>query len=253
MAVALWEMIATARPPRGAADLSAWSQISTTLRGQHRPGDLLVFAPAWIDPLGRQHLGDLMSLEMVGRMDSARYPIVWEVGLDQARAPETAGLEADRSWRFGALTLRHYAREPVQVVTDFVEGFSAATQRGARAGRAKVVLTEVGYEPHRCVEVVPAPDGSAVVSYADVELGSELVGYVGLADAFTRRDVREPGHLRVTVDGVQVAQVVAGIDDGWVRFHAATEPGPAHVEFTASAVGPGAVNRRICFAAEARR
>ena len=90
------------------------------------------------------------------------------------------------------------------------------------------------------------------MSYDAVPLGREIVGYVGLADIFTRRDVREPGRLTIRVDGKEVARVGAGVDDGWVRFVAPTEPGLAQVEIELTAVGPGARDRRICFAAEAR-
>ena len=41
-----------------------------------------------------------------------------------------------------------------------------------------------------------------------------------------------------------------GIDDGWVRFAAATTPGVADVTFVASAT---AGDRHICFAAETRQ
>jgi hypothetical protein len=85
-------------------------------------------------------------------------------------------------------------------------------------------------------------------------LGRELVGHVGLADVFTRRDVRDPGRLVVKVDGRVVADVTVGVDDGWVRFAAPTAArADATVEFAATAVGPRARDRRICFAAEARR
>jgi hypothetical protein len=83
-----------------------------------------------------------------------------------------------------------------------------------------------------------------------MQLGTKLVGYAGLADVFTRRDIRAPGSLTVEIGGRQVAAVKPGVDDGWVRFEAPTTPGPADVTFVASADAP---QRRICFAAEARQ
>lgn len=253
MAVALWEMIVTAGIAALAPTAEDWRAAAQTVREQHRPGELIVFAPDWIDPLGRQHLGDRMPIEMVARMDAARFGVIWEIAKDDARSPETAGLEPVHTEEHGPLTLRRYEREPAEVVTDFTRHFGKADVSGQQVGRARVVLTEVGFEPHRCIQVVPRPDQSAQVRFTAAELGSELVGYVGLADVFTRRDVRDPGRLTVTIDGKQVAEVTAGVDDGWVRFAAATEPGPAEVEFTATAVGANARDRRVCFAAEARR
>ncbi len=86
-----------------------------------------------------------------------------------------------------------------------------------------------------------------------VALGSQLVGYVGLADVFTRRDVRAPGELAVEIDGTRVVTKRVGVDDGWVRWTVSTTPGPHAVAFVATAIGPKAKDRLICFAAEARR
>jgi hypothetical protein len=67
---------------------------------------------------------------------------------------------------------------------------------------------------------------------------------------FTRRDNRAPGYLSVEIAGQRVADVAAGVDDGWVRFEVATQPGAATVTFVARADAP---QRQICFAAETRK
>jgi hypothetical protein len=252
VAVSLWEIVAVPRSARRAPEPAEWSALASALRERHVPGELIVFAPAWIDPLGRREVGDLIPIEMAARMDAARYGVVWEVSQGGARAPETAGAERTWSQDFGRLTLARYQRTAAQVVTDFVAAFPAAAK--TTGARAVVSLEEVGFEPHRCVRAVPPPNRTVEVSYPAVELGRELVGYVGLADVFTRRDIREPGELTVTIDGTEVARVRAGVGDGWVRFAVATEPrAGARVVFTARAVGARARDRRICFAAEARR
>jgi hypothetical protein len=212
-----------------------------------------VFAPSWIDPVGRRWLGDLIGVDMAGRMDAARYARIWEVAEEGARAPETTGLDPADERSFGELTLRRYQQRPAEVVTDFVSAFRGARSVGMSVGAPQVGLEEVGFEPHRCVVLVPRPDRTVEITYPGVQLGAELVGHAGLGDVFTRRDVREPGRLQVRVDGRVVADVRFGVDDGWVRFAAPTHPGPAEVVFAATAVGRGARDRRICFAAVARR
>lgn len=252
--VALWEMVAVTRAQLRPASERDWQALSSALRAAHRPGDLIVFAPAWIDPVGRQHLGDLIPIEMAARADAARYAVVWEVGEEEARAPETAGLSAERAEEFGPLALRRYRQTPVTVVTDFAAALPGATVSGRARGKPSVSLEEVGFAPRRCVLVVPQPDQTVRLGFPSVALGSELVGHVGLADVFTRRDVRDPARLVVSVDGRAVADVTVGVDDGWVRFRAPTEPRPgAAVEIAATAVGPRARDRRVCFALEARR
>jgi hypothetical protein len=251
VAVSLWEIVGVARSARRAPSPDDWSALSAELHRRHQAGELIVFAPGWIDPIGRREVGDLIPLEMAGRMDAARYAVAWEVSQGGARAVETEGARRTWSQDFGRLTLSRWERAPVDVATDFVAAFPAAKTTG---GGAQVSLEEVGFEPHRCVRAVPRPDGTIDVAYPAVELGRELVGYVGLADVFTRRDIRDPGELVVSIDGAEVARVRAGVDDGWVRFAVKTAPSAAaRVVFTARAVGVNARDRRVCFAAEARR
>lgn len=251
VAVSLWEIVAVARSTGRAPGAEDWRGLSAALHERHAAGELIVFAPAWIDPIGRREVGDLLSIEMAARMDAARYGVVWEVSQGGARAPEAEGSKRTWSQDFGRLTLSRYERPAAEIATDFVAAFAGAKASG---GRAQVSLEEVGFAPHRCVKAVPPPDRTIEVAYPSVELGRELVGYVGLADVFTRRDIRDPGELTVTIDGAEVARVRAGVGDGWVRFAVETEPrSGARVVFAARAVGKDARDRRICFAAEARR
>lgn len=251
VAVSLWEIVAVARSARRAPEPADWSALSAALHRRHQQGELIAFAPRWIDPIGRREVGDLIPIEMAARMDAARYAVIWEVSQGGARAPETAGAKRTWSQDFGRLALARWEKAPAEVATDFLAAFPGAKTTG---GPAQVSLEEVGFEPHRCVRAVPRPDGTIDVSYPAVELGRELVGYVGLADVFTRRDIRDPGELVVAVDGAEVARVRAGVDDGWVRFAVKTTPAPAaRVVFSAHAVGKNARDRRVCFAAEARR
>ncbi len=259
--VSAWEIAATVRAGGDVGDDRDWASAADAVRARHQPGDLIVFAPRWVDPIGRMHLGDLIPVKMAARMDAARYARIWEVSVRGERAPE--GEAATQVWRgeFGPVTVRQLEQTPVEVVTDFVELFPQAAVSGAYAVRSRdrsvppaVDLEEVGFEPHRCVRVVPRPNQTVRVTYGRVALGSKIVGYVGLADVFTRRDHRQPAELAIEVNGRPAAQLRFGVDDGWVRFEVETEPtDAATVTFAARAVGAKAHNRLVCFAAEARR
>ena len=218
---------------------------------RNRPGELIDFAPDWIDPLGRHHLGDSMSVELAARMDAARFPVIWEVSRDGAEAPEVEGMTAARTWELGSLRVRRFEQDAKRLVYDFAAELASARIDGPAAGRPARRLEEVGFEPHYCVRAEVRPGGELTIRYSDVPLGTELVGYVGLADVFTRRDIRSPGWLTLRIDGQQVARARAGIDDGWVRFSVDTDEGDgAEVEFVIEAKDP---RRLVCFAAEARR
>ena len=247
VAISLWEVCAARRDAAAVPGDAAWHAAAERVRAGYRPGDLIVFAPAWIDPVGRMQLGDLISLDAAARMDAARYGRIWELAIRGARSPDTAGLSPVSADDDGGVVVRRYERAPAIVVGDVLDRLATATTTGTRP---TLELAEVGFAPHRCLQVSPAPGTPLRVAFPGFPLGRELVGYVGIADVFTRRDVRSPVRLEVELAGRIIASAEAGVDDGWVRFAAATPPGPAEVTFIARAPDPG---RRICFAAEARQ
>ncbi len=252
---ALYSQLVLCRAEHARASEGQWRAAADFVR-EHRgePGtSLIVFAPSWIDPIGREYLGDQMTIDMAARMDSARFASIWQVSLGDERAPETKGLSKDESAHFGPLQVRRYRQSPVAMTYDFTETWRSSVSSGDMQGRPSLSLEEVGFEPHRCIKLVPQPGKTASLRFTDVPLGTRIVGYVGLADVFTRRDVRDPGELELFVNDTSLVKVRAGVDSGWVRFEAATTPGVAKVEFQLSAIGANARDRRICFAAEARQ
>jgi hypothetical protein len=254
--VAAWSTCRVVGAGATVPDDRAWAAAAAAVRAEHQPGDLIQFAPRWVDPVGRMHLGDLIPIEMAARMDDARYGRVWVLSIRGAGVPGYA----KPSWAkdIGGVAIRRYDRTPADVVTDFVA--LAATSPGAMqpsgaiARGPQVVLAEVGFEPHRCVQVVPQPGQEVKVTFPQVKLGVALVGAVGLADVFTRRDVRTPVDLIVQVDGTEVARAKAGVNSGWVRWSGRTGEGVGDVTFVVRALGGNkGRDRLVCFAAEARR
>jgi hypothetical protein len=250
IAIAAWETCATVTAGDDVPGDDAWRRAAAVVRAGHAPGDLIVFAPRWVDPVGRMHLGDLIPVADAARMDAARFATIWELSIRGERAPETAGLAVGETREVGGVTVRRFTRTPVEVVSDLVT--LAPTARADRGGFS-AVLAEVGFAPHRCIQVVPPPGQSVRITFPAVALGRELVGHVGLADVFKRREIRDPGELAIEIDGAVVAKTRFGVDSGWVRFAAATTPGTRDVTVIATAVGAKAKDRLICFAAEARR
>jgi hypothetical protein len=245
--LSVWEVCATPRNAALVPHEATWKKAADVVRAGYQPGDLIVFAPPWVDPTGRLHLGDLIPVDMAARLDGARYGRIWEVSIRGARALETRGLAPVATQEIDGIEIRGFVRTPVTVVSDVRDALSTVRTDGMRP---TLELAEVGFAPHRCLQITPVPDRPSRITFPQLPLGTSLVGYVGLADVFTRRDIRAPGSLAVEIDGKQVASVTAGVDDGWVRFEVPTTPGPADVTFVASSTAP---QRLICFAAEARR
>jgi hypothetical protein len=219
IAISAWEMCAARRDAASVPEADAWRAAAAVVRAGYRPGDLIVFAPDWIDPVGRMHLGDLIPLPVAARMDAARYGRIWELAIRGAHAPDVRGLAPVAAEDHGGVAVRRYERAPAVVVGDVLDRLATATSDGPRP---TLELTEVGFAPHRCVQISPAPGQPVRIAFPGLPLGRELVGYAGIADVFTRRDVRSPGRLDVEIGGAVVASVAPGVDDGWVRFAAPT-------------------------------
>jgi hypothetical protein len=224
--VAVWEIVVTRRSAASVPGDDAWNRASAIVRERHEPGDLIVVAPAWADPILRLHLGDLIPIDMAARMDAARYGTIWELSLDRhgASAPEVAGLVSFDERDAGGIFVRRYERVPATVLADL---------RDRGAAGASVDLVEVAFEPHRCVVATVVAGKPARIKYPKLPLGSELVGYVGIADVFTRRESREPIDLALAIDGKRLTTATAPIDR-WVGFRAATIPGVGDVELELS-------------------
>ncbi|HVV81864.1 MAG TPA: hypothetical protein VHE35_02250 [Kofleriaceae bacterium] len=250
--LAAWSTCRVVGAGAGVPDDAAWTRAEALVRAEHQPGDLIVFAPRWIDPVGRLHLGDLIPLSMAGRLDGDRYGTIWELDIRGARAPETRGLAAASVRDVGGVTVRRFVRAPAEVVTDLYD-LPPPVTTGLVARAPARTLAEVGFEPHRCWQVVPSAGQTVTMRWDNVALGSELVLGAGLADVFTRRDVRAPADVIVDVGGRELMRTRVGVDSGWTRVTAPTQPGPATLTIRAAAIGPRSSDRLVCVALEARR
>jgi hypothetical protein len=233
--LAVWEIGTLLRVHASAPTDDDWRAAAAAVRAGFQPGDLVVFAPAWIDPVGRKWLGDLDGIHGAARMDAARYARIWEVAARGAAAPDAEGpVGADEG--FGALRVRRHDHQAAPVTWDL---------------RARSVLAEVDYAPRDCVPLRPP----ATLDAGPVPLAGHLVVYAGLADFRARRDNRARARVRVAVDGVAVAERLVGNDDGWAPLPPiATAPGPHRVVFTSEPVPEAGqpINLDLCIAAEAR-
>ncbi|MBI4509212.1 MAG: hypothetical protein HY698_06225 [Deltaproteobacteria bacterium] len=242
--LAAWEIGVLWRSKRAAPTDADWQQVVAAVTASHQPGDLIVFAPSWMDPVGRKWLGGLMTIDQAARMDDARYGRAWEISARGAAAPETegAGTPAYES-RFGALRVRQFTRPAAQVTWDL---------------SAHSALQEVDFQPRKCARIgEPRPGRPAVLDVPSATLGMELVVRAGLADFRERRENRAVALVRVIVDGEEKARAQVGNESGWLPLpRVATNPGVHQVRFEAtvdpSRGDPQRATLSVCIAAEAR-
>ena len=251
-----------------------WRAAAAEVRAGFQPGDLIVAAPAWADPLLRLHLGDLIPIPVAGRLDAARFGRVWEISQRGARAPETQGSRVVQSSRQGALTLRRYERPAAQVSFDFVAEWSrAAVSRVAAGGQVnpcyrvsdrfecpdppsqslKPELLEIDTSPHFALSTPLAGRATTVVEFDHVPLGRELAAGAGLHNVWLRKAGKGTVSLRVLVQGHELGRIEAGSMTGWTvrKFDTSALAGQSQsVRFEITVDDPN--SRTLGFAAEAR-
>lgn len=115
-----------------------WRDLPAAVDAVRRPGDLLVVAPQWAEPLARQVLGEQrMPLADLGRMDATSYAGALEVGLLGEHAPEVGHFTQVAIERSGPFLIRRLrnpaplhalyrflanARAPLLQVTELRDG-----------------------------------------------------------------------------------------------------------------------------------
>jgi hypothetical protein len=234
--LATWEVAVLAQVHGRAPTDRDWRAAAAAVAEAHAPGDQILFAPSWVDPVGRRWLGQLLDPADAGFMDLARYGRIWELSIRGATAKELRGRSAAFSRTFGAVRVRR-----------FDQAAATVTWRAHEGGP----ILEVAHRPRQCLRVIGPR------SFEGVSLGSELQVYAGLADVWARKENRAFALVRVFVDGEERARASVGNDSGWLALpRIATTPGPHDVAFEVTVDPERGDPRRArldtCLAAEAR-
>jgi hypothetical protein len=123
------------RAPR----VADWRAAKSTLTALDKPGDLVVVAPHWADPLGRLAFGQtLMPIRNEARPDDSAYARAVEVSILGERAPELSGWRTVETRREGKFTFRVLENPtPAKVLYNFVDHIDPAavqvfTEQGSR-------------------------------------------------------------------------------------------------------------------------
>jgi len=238
--LATWETGVLISVRRSAPTEADWRAASDFVHRAASDGALIVFAPQWIDPVGRLWLGDRIAVKQVARMDDARYGEIWEISTRGASYAGVSGRTPAVQRRFGALLVREFLQPGATVTWELTD-------------RSRI--QEIDFAPrHGIVVELGRLDDERRLRFDDVQLGTELQVFAGLADYRTRYDNRATALLSVMVDGREVTRGYAGNNSGWVPLPpASTVPGLHRVELLAQ-VGDrhGPVHIDLCVAAEAR-
>lgn len=249
-----------------------WRDAAAKVRAGFRPGDLIVAAPAWSDPLMRVQLGDLVPMAIAGRMDAGRFGRVWELSQRGARAAEAEGGRVVETSQHGRLKVKLWEKPGARVVFDFLAEWQKASLSVVTPDRGELPcwlgqnrfqcgegtnlgpeLLEIDTTLRNGLALDPRERTTTVLEYPAVPLGRELVVAAGLHNVWKRKSADGKVRMRVLADGRELGVVDGTSRSGWSlrRFDTAElagRQGKVRFEITVDK----AHDRHFGFAAEAR-
>ncbi|MEO0322157.1 MAG: hypothetical protein AAF447_04325 [Myxococcota bacterium] len=283
LAEVLGHFVVRARSPAR----SDWARAAARVRADFKPGDGVVVAPAWADPLLREAAGDLLPVADAGRSDLAAHERVWEIAARGQRGFFTPPGDPAFEEPVGALMLRRWDLGPSPVLLDLVGALPEAevslgerSCRWRRQGRpggglgagplapreaffcgpspwlfvGETVTEDLDLRPRRCVWQHPAGVEPVTTAYADVPFGERVVVYAGLYYEHERAKLGLPVDLEVRADGQALGRLRHQDGDGWKRAEMAMPEalrgGRGRLEVRVTAPNPHL--RTLCWAATVR-
>ena len=102
---------------------SDWTAARDALTGEVKRDDLVIFAPFWADPIGRERFGDeLAGLRREARPDESRFLRAFEVGIRGAHRAELEGWKKTSEKTVGKITIGTYENPaPVKLLADLMD------------------------------------------------------------------------------------------------------------------------------------
>jgi hypothetical protein len=285
----LWELGAHVYQTHDVVPVNDWHSAHAAVEAAWKPGDLVVFAPDWADPLGREYFGDkLAGIPDEARPDDTRFPRAFEVSIRGAHDPELAGWKKVATEKTGAVTITTLENpSPVKLLDDLVAHASPegmhVTQGNAEcrwvhgpttagnlgAGPATPgerfmcpsggiigvsLIHDLGDRARRCF-FAPTTGGRGApmqIRFENVAFGNALHGHVGLAQ-FNERDRTGPPVTLTWRASDRILGKITHVDgDGWKGFELpTTELAGQRAELTAE-IASAAPGRHFCFEADTR-
>ncbi|HEX3773895.1 MAG TPA: hypothetical protein VHV51_05485 [Polyangiaceae bacterium] len=254
----LVELGAFVHDARSAPRLDEWQAVRGEVAKLKGPGDLVVVAPEWTDPLAREAFGDaLMPIANEARADDSPYARAIEVSELSASAPEFARWPTEETRDVGRFRLRvHRNPEPAKVLFSFLDHVRPqflAVHEGATDERAcqftahaavtagglhghlafprerfncggeeffvgVTILDDQNYRPRRCIWAHPRGTSVLRLNFSEVTIGRQIHGYAGLSYFLFRDGLHGPTLLTARVNGEEVGRYLHHDELGWHGF-----------------------------------
>jgi hypothetical protein len=269
-----------------------WHAAAAFVRQNLRPGDVVVGAPAWADPVLRWVIGDAIALRDAGRSDVAGYQRVWALGIRGSRPPELADRPPTFEKRFGSIRTTRWDLGTSTVLFDFTSNVRRAhvtlvdkgverqcpwvqtaplTAGGLFGGVmvppqrfacdparpwlwvAPTVMEDLDLKLRHCLWSHPLGIEPLRVRFDKVPVGKSIVVYGGLDYNVERMMEGGPVTLTVMVDGRPVGRLVHNDGDGWKKQVIPIGAAPAARDVAFEITAPDPNMRLFCWSATSRR
>lgn len=274
------------RPPAPEAD---WLAARAYVTAQAKPGDLVAFAPNWVDPVGRERFGPAVAtLEREARADETRFPRALEVSIRGAHLPAFDGWKRTAEQSFGRVTVTTWENPaPAAVIDDLVSmvdpqrlhvsrgdaecGFSHGAPQSGNLGFGPAipgdhfacpgggfvgasVVADLDYVPHRCIYAPPPGGGMPVrLRFDAVRFGRTLHGHHALYVEAERDRKGAPVTLTFKSGDSTIGSVVHHDGEGWKPFEFDTSALAGQTaELRVEIASPSGDRRQYCFEADTR-
>lgn len=271
---------------------SDWSAARDAVKAEVKPDDLVIFAPFWADPLGREHFGDeLAGIKREARPDESRFPRAFEVGIHGEHRSELAGWKKLSERNVGKVTIGLYENPaPAKVLTDLldlvgqdrmtvtrVEGANESpcqwqrgvgqpgglgVPQGAALPGDKFNCSGGGYaglavvhalDHHPHLCLFAAPQGGTLrIRFAKVTFGTSLHGHSGLQWLNERVPSSERPTVTFSAFDRPIGQNVHHVGVGWTGFEFPTPELAGKRGDLIADVVSGTGPRTYCFEADTR-
>lgn len=120
--VGIVELVLHAKQTSDVVSDSDWDAARDLVKADAKPDDLVIFAPFWVDPVGREHFGDeLAGFNREARPDETRFARALEVSIRGAHRPELAGWRKAGEKSAGKITITTWENPaPSKVMLDLL-------------------------------------------------------------------------------------------------------------------------------------
>jgi len=255
------------------------------VRAIARPDDLVLVAPRWLDPIGRQYLGkDVLTVAREARGDETEFPRAIQISKAGAMAPELEGWKRAARQTAGLLTVTTFENPSAVRVLDRLlshegpDGMRVVRVEGGREtecswspGPAQAgtlgfgpaipgtkftcpgggfvgvsIIATLDYTPRRCFYAPPTSASSSLqIRFKNVAFGRLLHGHHGLYVEAERSLSGSPVTLAFSVDDKRLESIVHHDGEGWKAFDVPTDAYAGQQKDLVVEIASADANRRM--------